>query len=540
MSAFSKIYHIRHLLVTTLLLPMLCACMFDNDLCEDDIAAPQIATDNQYINLNIVVSSGHENTTRAAIPSGGEDGDGREAGYERENKVNGVTLMLYEVTRKEDKSYTGINDITDNDQLAFIQYYPVQLVKPEAQGTSPDIEAVYTTGDQPLNLKDAGLQIDKTYRALVVANLDLSKVFDMTTTMKEVRDYEVPSQIYDGSNLGATATDFVMSLETEENTIINFQTPTSETTSSNGQIVKKFQLDNIRIERLSARMDFWAKGAQYKNTYKTPGYEYKVYEENSKKVSPDKFVLTTITPFNLYNGTEYLFKRVRQNNRIIYLGKEVVTTKDTEDNYVDNYVLDPYTLKKDKTNIPDNTSEFMRYEFWLDNIINDNTTGTDRVNPPLSMESFQKGGQWNCALYQLDEADNIIVCYPKENTLLKDSPLYYYATGLCIEGDYYEEGWEETQPTTTDGENPKVKHLTYYGFLRHQGEQIEEEYYAIMSPEDLDQKKGDLTGNFPMNFGVVRNNIYRISIDHITEKGEMKLKIILKNWDQFEHHMIYM
>ena len=43
-----------------------------------------------------------------------------------------------------------------------------------------------------------------------------------------------------------------------------------------------------------------------------------------------------------------------------------------------------------------------------------------------------------------------------------------------------------------------------------------------------------------MNFGVVRNNIYRISIDRIDEKNNMQLNIKVKKWDVFTHEVIYM
>lgn len=99
MSVFSNIYNLRHLMAATLLLPLLCACVADNDICED-ITKPQIANSNQFINLSIVVSSGNESITRAN-PAGGEDGDGREAGYDWENNVEGVTFILYQINDGE-------------------------------------------------------------------------------------------------------------------------------------------------------------------------------------------------------------------------------------------------------------------------------------------------------------------------------------------------------------------------------------------------------------------------------------------------------
>lgn len=515
MPIFSKILHICHLLAAPLLLPILCACsLFDYNDCEStgtEMPVPQIATDNQYISLNIVVSSGKENITRANTPAGGEDGDGREMGFERENKVSGITFMLYEVEEKATAGvYTGINDITDNDILAFIQYYPVTLVKKEDYKYPENIEAVYTTGDQPLG--GSGLDLAKTYRAIVVANLDMTKDFKVGSKVEDVRQKTV-SSIYTGPSIGIEAKDFVMALE-DDNTIISFKEP-DQTPSADGQMIDKYEIDNICIERLAARMDFWTKGATYTENanYLTPGYEYPVYRNDIETMpsSNDKFVLTAIRPFNLYSGDEYLIKRIQRDNGTFYLVDETVTQSKTET----NYVLDPNTLKKNS--VVSSCPDYMEAAKWLQTVAADDKTGW------LTMKSLHGSD----AIYDHTDdgvtAPNIIVCYPKENTLLKESPLYCYATGLCIEGDYYPAG--RTNP----------EHLIYYGYLRHQGEG--DGSYTIKPADELTT---DETSAFAMNYGVVRNNIYRISIDKVTEKRSLELKITVKQWDKFEHDIIYM
>ena len=512
MSILSKFHQICSLLPVALLLSLVCACSSDND----DVL-PQIATANQYINLNIVVSSGNENATRAgedSTPKGGEDGDGREAGQERENEVTGITLILYELDEQNGK----INLNTSlNTPIDFIKYYPVTLLSRETAGTTPSdtIEAVYTTGNQ--SLENSNLDLNKKYGVIVVANTNLEQTLE-GKTVKYVCDYTT-TKIYNGSGLGADASKFVMSLE--EDYFMEFK----GTPNINGETFYNF--DNIRIERLAARVDFWAKGATYKeNGYTTPGYEYDVIGS-----SGDKFVLTAVTPFNLYNNdnaAEYLIKRLgkigeAEATDVTYLDKEPANYNDGKS----LYVLDPNTINKGDADSP------LYMHFTLDNIINDRS---DVQQMPMS--DFQASGLHASALSKYNEGDNIIVCYPKENTLPKDAPLYYYATGLRIEGDYYTSGWNAE--TTTP--NPKVRHLIYYGYLRHQGEQNSSYTYPIYEADKLnkDEKSG-----FPMNFSVVRNNIYRISIDKITEKTDEKdpeitWQIKVKKWDEFKHDTIYM
>ena len=494
-----KLQHLSRLVAVGVLLPLVCAC-YDYDA-HNDMMPPQIATANQYINLTITVSSGSGGTTRA--PLGGEDGDGREAGSEEENRVTGITLMLY-----EDADGKGINMPSDaTTTLAFIAYYPVTLVA--RPGEKERTEATYTTGNQ--SLENSGLDLGKSYHAIVVANADLVSEFTTSSKVTEVRAYTL-TKIYDGDGMGTNAQNFVMSSETDFS--IDFAAPDEKSTTTNGQTYYYFN-KGIIIERLAARMDFWTKGAKYKGEgegYETPGYEYKVTDSN------DKFVLTHVTPFNLYDNAlagEYLIKRLGEAN-----GNNVSYLEDEPDDYKNQplYVLDPNTLTKiDPSNLPD--LSYMNSSFALSAIMENNTQ-------KMPMTDFQS------TKYRHTEnnstADNIIVCYPKENTLLTTSPLYYYATGLCIEGDYYKDGTGEPD------------HYVYYGYLRHQGEQASGSY-TIKETLDPDEH-----GAFPMNFGVVRNNIYRISIDEIApktteeEKPGITLQIKVKKWDTFTHSMIYM
>ncbi len=494
MSVSMKLHHLLYMAAAFLLLPLMCSCSSDDGSDTTINEESQIALSNHYINLNIVIGSGNEGTMRGT-PEGKENGDGREAGFARENLVTGVTLILY-------KDAAGINTSAETT-LTFINYYPVSLVSRETQGTSYSSdtkadEAIYTTGDQPL--AGTGIDITETnYHAIIVANQNLASVFTTSSKVKEVRDY-VMTHIYSGDGMKLDATHFVMSLETDY--IVNFASPTSKVTNGNRTT---YNFDNIRIERLAARMDFWAKNATYEtkdknnDDYTTPGYEYPVWKstDTTTPTSADKFVLTAVTPFNLFQGTEYLFKRTNDASSP-YLADETTT----------NYVLDPQWGNKTTAAVP----AFV--ENALDDIITNNTV-------KMTTASFQT------SKYTYTEStvsgDNMIVCYPKENTLSLTTPLYYYATGLAIEGDYY-----------TDGEGTP-EHLVFYGYLRHQGE--DDGPYIIKLSDDLDKTQ---TGTVPMNFGVVRNNIYRISIEKINERQHMEINIKVKKWDPFTHEVIYM
>lgn len=522
MSIRSNTPHIRHLLAAALLLPLLTACSFmSEDYYDCDKEPPTTTSPERYINLSIVVSAGNENATRA--PQGGEDGDGRETGSERENKVTGITLMLYR--DGQDENDKGINTDNPDTKIDFIRYYKVDKTKTSGE----NIEASYTTGYQPLAGTDIKLGVK--YHAIVVANKNLTGEVFVGSSVAVVRE-KVISDIYERGGIGIDAENFVMASEKDFD--FKLKDPTSEVVDGKPALV--YSLDGIRIERLAARIDFWMKGATYKTkdnnpAYETPGYEYDVTKSNGNP-SKDKFVLTAVTPFNLYDGDEYFIKRITDKNydftnnkaSVVYLGNERITTG--TDHL--NYVLDPYTGSKTANTVPD----YMKQDYALENFLKSENSTYDAKKGLISSFRSSNGEDGEKGVFTYEEngkeGDNIIICYPKENTLWKSSPLYYYATGLCIEGDYYKNGTGTPTP------------LTYYGFIRHQGESTTSGVYPIVPSDQLGSYKEENENIFPMNFGVVRNNIYRISIDNITEQGNITWKIEVKNWDVFEHKTIFM
>ena len=113
-----------------------------------------------------------------------------------------------------------------------------------------------------------------------------------------------------------------------------------------------------------------------------------------------------------------------------------------------------------------------------------------------------------------------------ENCLLPESKLYYHATGIAIVGYYY-----------TNGTGTGTR-MVYMGYLRHQGESTSYDIHPSTTPLATDEIMGATTA---MNFGIVRNNIYRVSIEGISPLGgKLSLKIAVHDWRHVEHPIIYM
>lgn len=514
----SNIIHRITSLGTVILLltvaPMLTACqMSDGEECPQE---PSVDV-RQYINLSVTVSSGHSATRAGNQPVAGENGDGREAGLERENEVSGITVILYQ----DDK---GINTAKD-PTIDFVDYYETTLVSRETPGsqyTDKTDEAVYTTGDRLVS--GTTFDPEKTYHAIIVANKDLTETITAgTSTLNDVRNMVMREELYKGT--ANTASNFIMSSEAD--------CEISRTKAYVDKTVPQkivFRYKDIRIERLAARIDFWAAGSNgYKtiadnSTYTTPGYEYTVYDGDN--TTGDRFVVTGIMPFNLNhydtnNGGEYLLKR------LTYKIEDGFTPSWLDDETGSNYVVDPATIRKGgggeltyfqnklldikpAETIAINTNPFYRSAADLYAALTSNG----------GIASFEDSGK---------KGDNLIIAYSFENTLWNASLLYNYATGLAIEGDYYVGGTGEPQ------------HRIYYGYLRHNGSSASA-YHAMLGAELVATEKA--TSANAMEFGIVRNNIYRVYISKInkevTGSSSITLNIKVKKWDVFTHKTIYM
>ncbi len=535
MSLFSKSFKAFLMVVATALLPMLASCQLITEDYDDEISDNSAS---RYINITVSVSASNEPVTRAN-PTGGETGDGLEKGLERENAVDNITLIFYKDA--------GINNIDANTKVAFFATYPVTKTdnyygnhNHQLEGDSPagwtgesnDNEVIYSTGDQKLD--EGAIDVKQTYHAIVVANAPNALLANITpgvTTISALRDMVV-STVYEGTEeetvagVGTAAQKFVMSSERDATvTFTNKKIDEQKNTIT-------YYFECIHIERLAARIDFCAKtknpdatatymaAAYDADNYDYAGYVYNVGQKDANN-KQDHFVLTSITPFNLMTGDEYLLKRTNDTNG--YLAKETTS----------NWVLDPYTALKNTAAHPD---------YLVSPLTSVKANMANKYNIVLSTRQTASTETTEGTKFSIKEngvtADNIIIGYPKENTLTADvTPLYYYATGLAFEGYYYSKNATKDANGKYTGGERKV----FYHYLRHQGGD-QDAAYSALTDETLDTDT-KCPASPAMNFGIVRNNIYRVCIESITPVDDdikVTLLIKVKKWDKFVHEPIYM
>ena len=263
-----------------------------------------------YLQVQVTVeNSGYTRTSRAVSgPQGGEDGDGREQGINKENDVNSLTVLLY----KSDK-----DDLSDDNAIIDYVYTFTNLTK--ATGS----DATYTTVPKEI---DAAI-VDKNYHVIVIANAD-----DMTSRCKgkkisEVRDLQMLKVCTRDADI-TKFSNFIMS--SKKDAKIDF---TKEGSETNPYLV------DVNIERLAARIDI-IPNADYDD--KGKGYYYNVMDGTNVVGG---FKLESVTPTKVMTSGEYLIKRVSSDaavSAVTYFGLE---TKDA-DNKATNYVVCPWTKNR--------------------------------------------------------------------------------------------------------------------------------------------------------------------------------------------------
>lgn len=270
-----------------------------------------------YLQVKVTVEgSGDTRASRVTKgPQGGEGGDDREPGINKENDVNSLTVLLY--NSDKDKK-----DLSEADATIDYVYTFTNLNKVT---TSSGSDATYTTVPREIDASIVG----KNYHVIVIANAD-----DMTSRCKgkisEVRDLQMSKVCTRDADI-TNFSNFIMSSKTDA--MIDF---TKEGSETDPYVV------NVDIERLAARIDI-IPNATYVDTDK--GYYYNVMDGTNVVGG---FKLESVTPTKVMTKGEYLIKRVSSDKTVpsvTYFGLE---TKDA-DNKATNYVVCPWT--KDRTGL---------------------------------------------------------------------------------------------------------------------------------------------------------------------------------------------
>lgn len=487
------------------------------------------------IYVRLLISAGNAAGTRAdGEPTAGEIGDGTELGTASENAINNLTVFMY---RDTSTPMLGINapDNTNFMHTAYFSSTTDDLTTAEtgfSDGTytvTEDIHGGLTSGTvveyQAKFYHGPGFRADELekFKIIVVANAgDLSKI----GPLGNLRNYLVAASV--------NSSDIVMS--NERDIILS----SGKAYTGVGTKEAPF-LYHVDLERLAARIDFDKLNAA---TDMTNGLKYAVGTVADLYVEQIRIVNGAIEP-------SYLIKRVAPTigGTVTYLGDETTSGTPAIPN---NYVIEPHTADKVAVNKADDTFLTARY-------------GDSRLSESLNPAIFFSG-----TTYEVDKTTNQTwtLGYVDENTFAAAETCKEFSTGLLLKATYvpkaiYTAGDLSTSTTGTKGTTfwhfqPKTgdinKTLDFatetaannYILEGHPGAITEYPngtcYYYIWIRHANNNNEGSYC---PMEYAIVRNNIYRIYVESLTGPGSvtpnpqepegLKAKIYVRKWREVVH-----
>lgn len=460
-------------------LPILSSCV-DGGMA--DVSLPHEEADGSGVYVSVVVNTDGGARTRAGSPTPGEDGDGPQAGVGDENRVYDLNVFFFQTTDQK-----GLNTIDDVSQIKVVSQYFDQLT-PNPSSTITH----YTTPAEEVE----GLNIGQTYEVLVVANAG-NKFNTDISTLENLQNSVVTGAMDDNSDVGDGLKFLMASAGPDVNTIeiVANNSPYNAATVT------------VAVERLAARVD------------------YKIASSYTTK-SGDEVKLLSATLANKHETSPYVFKRVSKGtdvSQVTYLGNEEI---DENTGIASNYVLDPQTFEMGSDRI---------YLLKFDNIM----SLTSSPWLPITTD-----GEYHTLDYT---EENIVTVNYVENDRAA------YCTGIVFKGQYTPQGftagttfyWYDNQAFVS---LDKVKEYStavnaitdlsddncdQYGILKYE-DGICYYTYWIRHADDGDPDKIS-----PMEYAIVRNNIYQVEVASITTIGPPEpedevnaaIKVYVVNWD---------
>ncbi len=250
-----------------------------------------------YAYVSLTIHTGTAGNVTRANPTGGEDGNGNEKGQDYENRVNNLTLFFYPATLGDG----GVNRTGNVDFTAKAYITNRDPNWDMTNGTQP-IDKTFTVGP----VKVEGLKTNQQYHVLAVANAgDLADPKKGIVRLDDLRKAEI-NQVYAFSEQEGYS-NFVMASEGDEYpTVLEISSENSERNPAT---------TTINLERLVARVDYQAAAEGYplSSSLVTPG------------LNPAQAKITRAFLVNTYKQDTYVLKRVAEGKTtgtITYLGDE--------------------------------------------------------------------------------------------------------------------------------------------------------------------------------------------------------------------------
>ena len=464
--------------------------------CKDDTLPASPAEEEEAgsgVYVSVVVNTGGSNASR--VPTPGEGGDGPQAGTVEESTVHDLNVFFFQ-------GDGGINSSSaeniDVECLFFneneLQYY--------GKNSESNYDAIYSVTKEVS--AETNLQIGQTYDVLVVANYgrNMSIVLERNT-LAELREIKYHAMSETGG-----VHHFLMSSAGPDVSKITIEANNSKNNPSTV---------TVNVERTVARVDYHLAYPEAQ-PYFTP-----------KNAPNDKVKIIGATLVNKYNSQSYVFKRVTQDinisptSDVVYLGDE----KGSSTEIASNYVVDPKTLNPPTDNIKNEYDKiyFPTYTNW---------SAIDWKTPNSEITSEQEGVTYGFLDYT---QENIVSAEVVSESRAE------YCTGIVFKAKYIPDGKSDIDsyniylyngqcytelPQGVEEDTPGVTKypdgICYYTYwIKHAGD-------------------GDNTKVSPMEYAIVRNNIYQLNVTSVSGIGTVvpedninaTIKVYVVNWEEID------
>ena len=475
--------------LTYLLLPFLLALLVT--ACKDDTG----------VYVSVVVNTGGSNASRVPMP--GEGGDDPQAGTVEESTVHDLNVFFFQGDVDESTGERlGINSPNAANIPVHSLYFSSEDLHYMGPDASNNYDAVYSVTKEVS--AETNLQIGQTYDVLVVANYGKDMFFALEeNTLDELREIKYHAMSETGG-----VHHFLMSSAGPDVSKITIEANNSKNNPSTV---------TVNVERTVARVDYHLAYPEAQ-PYFTP-----------KNAPNDKVKIIGATLVNKYNSQSYVFKRVTQNinilptSDVVYLGDE----KGSSTEIASNYVVDPKTLNPPTDNIENEYDEiyFPTYTNW---------GGINWREPSTEIISEQ------------NEVTYGFLDYTQENVVSAEvvsERRAEYCTGIVFKAKYIPDGKSDI-----DSYNIYLYNGQCYTELP-QG--VEEDTPGVTKYPDgscyytywiKHADDGDNTKVSPMEYAIVRNNIYQLNVTSISGIGTVvpedninaTIKVYVVNWEEID------
>lgn len=533
--------------------------------------------------IELRLNIGDESRLLSRAPQGGEHGDGREDGQHHENAVNNILVFYYNAAG----GINANNGTTLVTKLAYVEDVPAPVHKTDANADpicdpSYTYKSYYQTSVKLSPTQTNYYKYKYGDHYIVITN---AGNFD-AITLDDVRN-KVIGKTWDGTGTDFTTyKDFVMSNEHESHY------DSGDGTKDNpNQII-------VTIERMAARIDFAFVADNDKVTKQTSinisGVDIPVlqYPANDTPKGGDKTKygevnLTHVRPFNVKQAGQgsYLIKRSAKPDKsdLKFLAPETAYAGGAVANFP--LVVEPTTWTKGSVD-PAPTPDTWYGGTYSTNV--DAAYAADAkyaVHHATANDGFGDGLSTDASVSPA--VNYYVLDYANENTMRVDESLKEYATGYILRAVYVpltvKKGvWEgdpkkmtsitdasytagttfyRYRPLVTEFDESQARYFTIEADATEYGKQQLEKtgvpyvietfvngvcYYPAYIRHD---NAGGAVGVTPMEFGVVRNNIYRLKVTfsgpgyttpeiQSTEPLGIKPFIYTRPWYKVEHEEI--